>query len=384
MAKKMYVGVSGVARKVKKIYVGVSGKARKVKKGYIGVGGKARLFFSGGELAYYGTITSLYHEIEYHAAASTGNYALFGGGYYSNSARNYVDAYNESLTKSNPTSLSTSRYYFSGTSIGDYALFGPGERSSSSESRYVDAYNKSLTRTYTSYSDTAADPGSKFPATSLGEYAFFCKQGAGSVLTTSLTATRLTEKLTNSPISLAATSTTNNALFGGGGSISTNGVVANVANVGAYDSSLTKSDATSLSTARRFLAATSVGGYALFAGGIASTGHSSKVDSYSPSLTKGVPTKLSVARCYLTGVNIGDYAIFAGGMTGAGVDGLSPTVDVYDTSLTRTIMTSLSAKRHSIESTTVGNYALFGGGMGVSSNGNYTSLSAAVEAYVVG
>lgn len=47
MAKKMYMGVDGVARNIKKQYVGVSGVSRKVKNGYIGVNGVARQFFSG-------------------------------------------------------------------------------------------------------------------------------------------------------------------------------------------------------------------------------------------------------------------------------------------------------------------------------------------------
>ena len=43
MAKEIYVGVDGRARKAKALYVGVDGKARRVKKVYVGVGGKARL-----------------------------------------------------------------------------------------------------------------------------------------------------------------------------------------------------------------------------------------------------------------------------------------------------------------------------------------------------
>lgn len=46
MAKAVYFGVGGKARKTKKIYFGVGGKARKVKKAYIGVGGKARLCYA--------------------------------------------------------------------------------------------------------------------------------------------------------------------------------------------------------------------------------------------------------------------------------------------------------------------------------------------------
>lgn len=47
MAKAIYEGVGGVARKVKGVYEGVGGVARKVKAGYIGVDGVARQFFSG-------------------------------------------------------------------------------------------------------------------------------------------------------------------------------------------------------------------------------------------------------------------------------------------------------------------------------------------------
>ena len=46
MAKNIYVGVGGKARKIKQLYVGVAGKARKVKKVYVGVGGKARLVYT--------------------------------------------------------------------------------------------------------------------------------------------------------------------------------------------------------------------------------------------------------------------------------------------------------------------------------------------------
>ena len=45
MAKNLYVGVGGKARKMKAAYIGISGKARKIKKIYIGVGGKARLVY---------------------------------------------------------------------------------------------------------------------------------------------------------------------------------------------------------------------------------------------------------------------------------------------------------------------------------------------------
>lgn len=46
MAKDLYYGIDGKARKIKAVYVGVNGVARKVKAGYIGVGNVARPFFS--------------------------------------------------------------------------------------------------------------------------------------------------------------------------------------------------------------------------------------------------------------------------------------------------------------------------------------------------
>lgn len=51
MAKKAYIGVDGVARKVKQTYIGVDGVSRKCKSGYVGVDGVARQFLQGVILA---------------------------------------------------------------------------------------------------------------------------------------------------------------------------------------------------------------------------------------------------------------------------------------------------------------------------------------------
>ena len=80
MAKGMYIGIDGVARKAKKMYLGVDDKARKVKKAYMGVDGVARCIFSGSDLEYYGTATELSVARNNLAATTVGNYALFGGG----------------------------------------------------------------------------------------------------------------------------------------------------------------------------------------------------------------------------------------------------------------------------------------------------------------
>ena len=80
MAKGVYIGVGGKARKVKKMYAGIGGKARKVKKAYVGVNGVARLFFSSGELRYYGTVAGLSVARSGLAAAAVGIMRCLEGG----------------------------------------------------------------------------------------------------------------------------------------------------------------------------------------------------------------------------------------------------------------------------------------------------------------
>ena len=103
----------------------------------------------------------------------------------------------------------------------------------------------------------------------------------------------------------------------------------------------------------------------MFGGGEASS-RLSTVDAYNTSLTRSTPTALSVARSYLAATTVGNYALFGGGI-------VSETVDAYDTSLTRSIPTVLSQWRRFLAATTVGNYALFGGG----------EYDATVDAYYV-
>ena len=156
--------------------------------------------------------------------------------------------------------------------------------------------------------------------------------------------------LSNARRGLAATAIGNYALFGGGyrdGS--------NVDTVDAYDASLTRTIPTVLSNARGGLAATTIGNYALFGGG----SYLNTVDAYNTSLTRTTPTALSIGRYDLAATAIGNYALFGGGYTD---NSSGNTVDAYDASLTRTIPTVLSNARGGLAATTIGNYALFGGG----------------------
>ena len=335
--------------------------ARKIKKGYVGVGGVARLCWIGRELTSYDNVNNGLSLARTSLAATTiGDYALFGGG-YDTSGRyvSNVDAYDTSLTRTTPTSLSTGRHYLAATSIGDYALFGGGFTNGTAVTNVVNAYDTSLARTSASTFTLARG---KLAATTVGNYALF---GGGytssTVITnvvnaydTSLARTSATS-LSTGKGNLAATTVGNYALFGGG---YTSGTVI-TAVVNAYDTSLTRTSADSFDTAVSRLAATTVGNYALFGGGYTGSDISTVVNAYDTSLTRTSPTSLSTGRYYLAATSIGDYAIFAGGYTGSDVNA---RVDIYDSLLTCKPFKYLYTGRQKLAATTVGNYALFGGG----------------------
>ena len=168
--------------------------------------------------------------------------------------------------------------------------------------------------------------------------------------------------------SLAATTVGDYAIFAGG--YGDSGVVATV---DTYNSSLTKGTATALSVARQCLAATRVGTYALFGGGMASS-RSAVVDTYSKTLAKGTATTLQSARQYLAATRVGTYALFGGGMTSS----YSAQVDCYTNTLSKTTATALSAAQSNLAATTVGDYALFGGG---NAGTNTAAYYATVDTY---
>ena len=166
---------------------------------------------------------------------------------------------------------------------------------------------------------------------------------------------------------LAATTVGGYALFGGGQSNGNSNIV------DAYNESLTRSTPEALSAARYNLAATTVDGYALFGGGYTGRSYSAVVDAYSEDLVRSTPEALSQARSDIAVTTIGGYALFGGGYTGSNV----AVVDVYSEDLVRSTPEALSQARSGIAVTTIGGYALFGGG--------YTgsSYSAVVDAYMI-
>lgn len=156
---------------------------------------------------------------------------------------------------------------------------------------------------------------------------------------------------------LAATTVGDYALFAGGTTSSGNSNAQTTTY--AYNKALTKSTPTALGSARADHAATTIGSYALFAGGQKSSYYKT-CEVYNDSLTRSSATSLSVAVYGLNATTIGSYALFAGGRSS---DGYENTVNVYNTSLTKSTATSLSTARMDFAAASVGDYALFAGGL---------------------
>ena len=196
------------------------------------------------------------------------------------------------------------------------------------------------------------------------------------------------QPLSQARTALAATTVGTKALFAGGVGNSGHSTIVDI-----YDASLgppadagTWSTAT-LSQGRYFLAATTVGTKAILAGGYASTGVSAAVDIYDASL--GPPTDagtwstatLSQARYFLAATTVGTKAIFAGGCVAGACSGPSAVVDIYDAALgppadpATWSTATLSQARSPLAATTLGTEALFAGG--VSNSGH----SAIVDIY---
>lgn len=361
MAKKAYASVDGIARKVKKIYCGVDGVARKVKKAYVGIGGVARPCFGSGELTYYGAITSMDKARGRLAAATVGNYALFGGGQgdYVNTSYhefNTVEGYDTALTKvSAIDDMTYSVGKLAAASVGNYAVFAGGNELNNQTSYSGDAYGSSLTKTTPTILSGAY---SEIRGSSVGDYALFAGGICNGVLrrVVDVVNSSLTQESSlYLPIKLRScksTKTQKHALFAGG--ISSSSSVVYQKYVVAFDSSLTRSLPTDLSDTMCVCGAVT-GDYALFINNSSTT-----VDAYDSALTKTAIDALNaIPVSYCSGASIGEYALFVS----CARDSVA-----FDSSLTRTIFEDDQSAIGAIMSygptvsAVLGNYALFTGG----------------------
>lgn len=365
MAKGIYFGVGGAARKVSKLYFGVDGVARKVKKVYFGVGGLPRLAYSvePGKRA----ITQLTTARDYHCAVSNPSYALFAGGSTTSGVlTNTVEAYNSTLVKSTSSAILAAPIgSAAGASIGAYALIFGGINSSNNAVYYVHFIDTNLIRTL---KDDLLNNAWGMYGASNTNYAI----GAGGSISSAIrrnitgwdaTLTRVTGLLGTQAREGACVSTPARAIFGGG-----------TGAVEAVNNSFQVSVLTPLSPNRFYLSAAKAGNYALFAGGYVAS-NVATVDYYDANAVHGSGPDLQSARRDMASASLGDYAIFACGSL-AGTD-VSSDVDCYDTYLVRSSLQNVDVSRYYAKGVTIGDYAIFAGG----SLPNVGTKFTAVDAY---
>lgn len=381
MGKGIYSGVSGTARKVRHIYAGVNGTARKVKRVYVGdSNGIAKLCWSSGEVAKYGTLEGISKAIA--GAGQNKNYAVVLSVAYGNT---YAYSYDESLTRKQHDSISSySLYRTAPGTIGDYALFAGGVEGDSYSYEYesmdkVLAYNSSMTRSVLTL-PTATD---SMGTANVGNYIIFAGGLSGVAYTDSNDEEQISTNVVSSSYAYDSSLTRTNITSlsqarhnACGGSIGSYAVFAGgskyaygngneTSTVDAYNESLTRTTASALSHDVFRCTSASVGKYLIITGG--SYGKQSVIDCYDTSLTKTSIDTLSVARSHVAGASFGDYAMFAGGYNLSKYN-LENTVDMYDESLTRTTGVALAEGRQYIKTAKVGDYLMFVGGDSNSSN----------------
>lgn len=319
MARKIYYGAGGKARKVKKIYYVAGGRARKVRRGYIGVGGKARPFWTGGELAYYGNsedgaVEGLVPQgISARAATPAGDYALF-----SIFPQKTANAYHKYLQRvSVSVTVSYAPYLKYAASVGGHALFAGGLGSD-------------------------------------GNYGI-----AGVVAISSQLVVKSPSSLSEGRDLLGAASTKSYAIFAGGQPYANNnGFGAPTTKVDAYSSGLTRTTAQALEKAKDSLQGESFfgGGYALFAwGGYANSssnqGSYNTMDAYNNSLVRTNPEPLDDKYSSITHACTEEHALFRVSST---------VINAYSKDLTK-IRVSNTPNVTGMKGLRLGEYALFAG-----------------------
>ena len=174
----------------------------------------------------------------------------------------------------------------------------------------------------------------------------------------------------------SGTTVGNYAIFAGGydGSSVT-------ASTDAYDASLTKVSVSVLSSAKQdHNMGAHIGDYAIFGTGLVSGGVASTVDTYSSSLTKGTASSFTTGVTAYNKASVGDYVLFTGGTTNTTQYNYN-YVNAYNKSLTKSSPTSLSQNKWNHGGGSIGNYAIFAGGYTGTTNGATIRASAVANAY---
>lgn len=249
-------------------------------------------------------------------AGSLDGYAFFAGGNYASGddpASGSLDVYSPELTRSSVSDALLGNQLMASASVSDKILFSGGYGGTTPYSSDVCAYTTSLTRSTVSQLQEGVQCGT---GTTNGTHAIF----AGGEYYHDMYNRYSSDKVT------------------------------------AYDSALTKINAVDISKSMNvYMASCYLNTRALFAGGQteASNRHyvSAEVVSYDQSLTRQVLTNLSQAKSCVGAATIGGRALFVGGVIdGAGngpEDFFTNAVDVYDASFTKSSGPALTSSEYS-------------------------------------
>lgn len=313
-------------------------------------------------------ITKLQYARELVSAVSDGENALIVGGYENGFIKSaVVDAYNQNLTRSNPTDLSVRRTKPAAASEGGYLLFAGAEDAygGGTESDAVDAYNQALIRSTPAALSPArtgmAAAGNGGNLLFAGGYASGRKNTVDAYNQTLVKSTPT--GLSEARNELTGVKAGGCVLFAGG--FNNNGSVSAV--VDAYNQTLVRSTIGSLSEARKSPAAGRTKKYALIAGGNLNPAASNTVDAYNQALIRSTPTALSAALKKPVAVSNEGYVLFAGSET--------TLLQKYDDNLVRSTPGELSVKKENFTGVSIAGCALFAGGR------TSSGVSATVESF---
>lgn len=247
---------------------------------------------------------SLEYPKAYVGLASNSKYAIFAGGrrFYLGSSgitdtqSTYCDAYDESLAKVTCQSLTYGNAVY-GVSTDKYAIFAGNYQQ-------AEAYNESLTKETTAPLIASASEANTYSACNKN-YGIFYNNRQIVAYNNSLTR----EIAETPPASATGAATAGNYV-----------VFFNADNMYAYDLFLTKTNVESAVASRLIPSSISLKGFALFCGGsnVSYPQNTStlykEVDVYDSYLTRTNPVELPVASSNHGGSSVGNYAILAGGI----------------------------------------------------------------------
>ena len=237
----------------------------------------------------------------------------------------------------------------------------------------------------------SANPGA------IGDYALFAGGDYGNPTTSytgavdtfniSLTQGSATSLPNQTDTSITSTARTDYVLFCGGAISRYSSSVTATNTVIAYDTSLTQSTATQLSSNAKFVGAATLNNVSFVAGGSSATGNQrNAVEVYDESLTKSSAQNMPSALYKVSGDKIGTHVVFGGGLHNQYYSYVShmttySQVIAYDQSRTLSSLTSLSVPRNTCGCAALDNCIVFAGGS-YNGEGGYTEgIHCEVDAY---